>query len=217
MNDKYANYLDIFTISEIWWQPYPKYHISRKGNIFSLKGILYPNTRSVKKYTRKNQLIHRSLQAKIFDSILNIGYFDPLPVVREFPIIIQNRGRKPGQKGSFYLADYFFPTALGGKGLIVELDSEYHKEDSDSIRDSYILETYGLSTFRMKNFEKAEVQKTKFKELCSLLRSEPASEKPRVFDFSSTIRDFISSKLSGKDNKRNISLINEEDIDNELF
>ena len=29
--------------------------------------------------------------AKIFDAIINIGYFNPLTVYREFPIIIENR------------------------------------------------------------------------------------------------------------------------------
>lgn len=209
--------MDIFVIPEIWWQPYPKYHVSRKGNMFSLKGILYPDTRSVKKYTRKNQLIHRSLQAKIFDSLLNIGYFNPLLVVKEYPIVIQNNSRLPQQKGSFYLADYFFPTVLAGKGLIVELDSDYHEEDSDSIRDKYIQEVYGIPTFRMKNFDRGDCQKTKFKELCGLLRSEPVAEKPRVLDYSSTIRDYVSSKILKTGIGSDITLISDEELDNEIF
>ena len=212
-----TNFLEVFTIPELWWQPLPKYHVSRKGNVFSLKGILYPDTRSVKKYTRKNQLIHRSLQAKIFDSLLNIGYFNPLPVVKEFPIVIQNRNRRPGQRGSFYLADYYFPTALDGRGLVVELDSEYHLEDPDSLRDEYLRETYGIQTFRMAHFEREDVQKRKFPELCALLRSLPTSDKPRALDYGETIRSFVSSKLSGKETSPEVSLISESDMDDELF
>lgn len=212
------NYLEIFTIPDIWWQTYPIYHVSARGNMFSLKSILYPNSRSSKKYTRKNQLIHRSLQAKLFDCLLNIGYFEPLMVAKEFPFVIQNNNRFPGQKGSYYLADAFFPTALNGRGLIVELDSDYHHPDSDGLRDRYLQETYGVQTFRIKNFERADVQKGKFKELCELLRSEPASEKPRVFNFMPTIQDYIREKLGGKAlTDLPVSLISDEDLDSDEF
>lgn len=215
--ERLVNYLEIFTIPDIWWQTYPVYHVSSRGNMFSLKSILFPNSRSCKKYTRKNQLIYRSLQAKMFDCIVNIGYFDPLPVVREFPFVIQNHNRFPGQKGSYYLADYLFPTALGGKGLIVELDSDYHHPDSDGLRDRYLQETYGIQTFRIKNFEKENIQKGKFKELCELLRSEQPSQKPRVFNFMPTIQGYIREKLGGKSLSSSLplSLISDEDLEND--
>lgn len=216
LEQKYINYLEVFVIPEIWWQPYPVYHVSAKGNMFSLKSILYiQNGKSAKKYSRKNQLVKRSTQAKIFDALLNIGYFDPLPVVREFPFVIQNHNRLPGMQGSYFLADYMFPTALGGKGLAVELDSEYHHVDSDALRDKYILDTYGVQTFRLKNFERSDVQKGKFKELCQLLRSEQPSSKPIPFDFSKTIRDYIGVKLHGKPLGTTLDLINDSELDSE--
>ena len=213
IQQRYINYLDVFIIPEIWWQPYPTYHVSSRGNMYSLKNILYLNNgKSKKKYTRYNQLCKRSLQAKMFDMLLNIKYFHPLPVVREFPIIIQNHNRLPGMKKSgFYLCDYFFPTALGGKGLAVELDSEYHSEEKDGIRDEYLFKAFGIQTFRLRNFERAEIQKGKFNELCQLLRSEQPSQQPKVFDFSYSIREYIHNKLSTNNNIQLIDL-SETDI-----
>lgn len=212
------NYLEVFTFPDLWWQPYPVYHVSAKGNMFSLKGILnIQNGKSSKKYSRKNQLVKRSTQAKIFDALININYWQPLLVAREFPFLIQNHNRYPGMKGSWFQADYFFPTALGGKGLAVELDSEYHNETSDAIRDRYLKETYGIEIFRLKNFERESVQKGKFQELCALLRSEQASDQPRIFNFSQTIQNYINEKLGpiGGMKLEDLShlLINDENLD----
>lgn len=213
---KLIDYLEVFTIPEIWWQVYPIYHVSAKGNMFSLKSILYiQNGKGTKKYSRKNQLIHRSTQAKIFDALINIGYFDPLPVVREFPFIIQNHNRKKGMAGSYYLSDYYFPTALGGKGLAVELDSEYHSTTQDALRDSYLKETYGVEIFRIRHFERADVQRGRFKELCNLLRSQEPSTQPRVFNFMTTIQDYIRSKMGPGGLITPIPLINDTDLTDE--
>lgn len=197
-NGQAITYRETFIIPDLWWQPYPVYHVSEKGNLYSLKSILYPNPRSIKKFTRNKQLKNRSMQAKMMDMLLNVGYFDPLPVAREFPFIIQNGKRLKGMKGGYFLLDYFFPTVLGGKGLAVELDSEYHKKEKDAVRDLYLLKNYGIRTFRISHLERPEVQKGKFKELCQLLRSEEAaSGHPKPFNFSETIHEY----LKGKDTK----------------
>lgn len=184
---KDIDYLEKFFFPDIYWQPYYTYNVSESGKLFNLKTIINPG-KSAKKFTRKKQLTKRSLQAKIFDSFINIGFFNPLIVVREFPIIIQNSSRLPNQKGSFYLADYFFPTVLEGNGLFVELDSDYHKPEEDKIRDEYLLGTLGVQTFRITGLDKESVQKGKFQNLLELLRSKEASSTPRVFDFGENIK-----------------------------
>ena len=180
---KIENYLETFFFPDIPFQPYPIYDVSENGNIFNLKSILYPSPSSAKKFTRRKQLIHRSLQAKIFDALINIGYWDPLVVIKEFPIIIQNHLRLPKQEGSFILLDYYFPNL----NLCVELDSELHKEEKDIIRDQY-LNQLGIKIFRIRNLERADVQKGKFKELTSMMRSMTPNDNFRIFSFSDNIR-----------------------------
>ena len=87
----------------------------------------------------------------MFDMLINVGFWDPLPVVREFPVIIQNHLRTPGIDGGFFLIDYFFPTL----NLAVELDSDLHNDAKDRARDQY-MERIGIETFRIRNLEKPE-------------------------------------------------------------
>ena len=180
---KKKDYTELFKFPDIPWQNYPVYSISEAGNIFNLKSILYPSPKSRKKFTRRKHLIYRSLQEKIFDSLINIGYWQPLIVVREFPVIIMNDLRLPGQSGGFYMIDYFFPTVLEGRGLFLELDSELHDRSKDELRDSYLRDRLGVETFRLSHFEKESTQKGEFHNLTRLIRSKPASEIPRTFDF----------------------------------
>lgn len=192
--NKKINYLEIFTFSDIYWQPYPVYNISESGNLFNFKSIINP-VKSSRKYTRNKQLKKRSLQAKIFDSFINIGYFNPLIVVKEYPVVILNSHRLEGQEGGFYLIDYFFPNVLGGKGLFVELDSDYHDSKKDEIRDRYLLETLGVKTFRITGLDKESVQKGRFQELIKLLRSEEAvTGVPRVFDYRENIKNYLQER-----------------------
>lgn len=182
---KITNYLETFMFPDIPFQPYPVYTISKNDNLFNLRSILYPSPSSAKKFTRKKQLSHRSLQAKIFDALVNVGYFEPLVVVREFPIIIQNHLRLSEQEGSYYLCDYFFPTLKdsgGHWGLSVELDSELHEEDRDEVRDRY-MESIGVLVFRIRNFERPDVQRNRFRELTQILKSLENVGEPRVFSF----------------------------------
>ncbi len=182
---KIKNYLETFSFQDIPFQLYPVYSISESGVLFNFKSVIYPSDRSAKKFTRKKQLAFRSLQAKIFDAFINVGYFNPLPVIREYPVVVQNHLRLPGQTGAYYLCDYFFPTLRdnqGHWGLVVELDSDLHNEEADSIRDSYF-ERIGILVFRIRHLERADVQKTKFQELTKTMRSMEDCGKPRVFSF----------------------------------
>ena len=172
------NYKDVFFFDDIPWQPYPVYSVSEKGKAYNLKSILYPNKTSAKKFTRNKQLKKRSIQAKMFDMLINIGFWDPLPVVKEFPIIIQNHLRAPNIDGGFFLLDYFFPTL----SLAIELDSDLHNEKKDESRDMY-LQKIGVETFRIKNLEKPENQKKRFRELTSKMRKMTPTESPRIFSF----------------------------------
>ena len=123
---------------------YPVYVLTETGKVINFKAVSYPNPRSIKRYTRLKQLRKRSLQAKIFDAIVNIGYFAPLTVWPEFPVVIQNSKRLPGQTGTYYYLDYYFPEVR----LAVELDSDLHNPGKDKIRDQY-LRSIGIEVFRM--------------------------------------------------------------------
>ena len=174
---KKIDYFETFLFPDIPFQLYPIYSVSESGQVINIKSMMYPSPKSCKKFTRNKQLRNRSLQAKIFDAIINIGYFNPLTVIKEFPIIIQNSRRISGQE------DYYFPNL----NICVELDSELHKDHKDKIRDKY-LESLGITTFRIRNLEKEQVQKVKFPELASLLRSRTPKSSPDIFAFSENIR-----------------------------
>jgi len=178
--------LNNFFFPDIPWQPYPIYSISKSGRKYNLKNIIYPNQRSIKKYTRKKQLSKRSLQAKIFDAIINIGYFDPLVVVKEFPVILDHT-KNINIDGGYFLLDYFIPNLQDDVfwGLDIELDSEYHSPDKDKIRDEYLEEELKIRVFRISHLEKSDVQKKQFKELTILMRSMRRVDSPRVLRFNS--------------------------------
>ena len=182
---KIKDYLETFSFQDIPFQLYPMYSISESGVLFNFKSVVYPSDRSVKRFTRKKQLAFRSLQAKIFDAFINVGFFNPLLVVRDYPVVVQNHLRLENQTGAYYLCDYFFPTLKddqGHWGLVVELDSELHDEEADSIRDAY-LERIGLLVFRIKHLERPDVQKNRFCELTKTMREMEDCGKPRVFSF----------------------------------
>lgn len=178
--------LKTFTFPDIPWQPYPEQSVAKSGRKYSLKSIIYPNPKSRKKFTRNKQLVKRSLQAKFFDAFINIGYFDPLTVVREFPIVILNSLRLPGLDNGFILLDYFIPNLKDDKhwGLDIELDSDLHSPEKDKIRDEY-LENLGILVFRISHLEKPETQKKRFKELVRVMNMMTRTDAPRIFSFSS--------------------------------
>lgn len=173
---KTINYKETFTFPDI---PvlYPVYALSESGKVMNFKSISYPTPRSKKKFTRNKQLSQRSMQAKIFDAFINVGYFDPLIVYREFPVVIQNALRLPGQSGMYYYLDYYFPELH----LAVELDSDLHNSEKDKLRDLY-LNKLGITVFRIQDLQKPNIQKTKFKELTALMRK-IGKKNPIQFDF----------------------------------
>lgn len=179
---KTVDYMETFVFPDIPTQVYPVYSVSEKGNVFNFKNIIYPNAKSIKKFTRNKQLKSRSQQARIFDSFINIGYFNPLITYREFPIVIQNHLRLSNLGGGYFLLDYYFPQLR----LAVELDSDLHSEEKDKLRDTY-LEKIGIQVFRIKNLEKESIQKTKFKDLTKLMRGLEIKNYPQ-FSFLDNIR-----------------------------
>lgn len=180
---KITNYLETFTFPDIPWQPYPVYSVSENGNLYNLKSILLPESGSVKKFTRGKQLKNRSQQAKMFDMLINIGFWDPLLVVREFPVIIQNHLRPKGLEGGYFLLDYYFPTLR----LAIELDSDYHDAEKDKNRDEY-LKLAGINTYRIRNLEKTTTQKKEFRELTAYMRGLKPLDNPTIFSFTDNVR-----------------------------
>lgn len=180
------NYLETFTFPDIPGQSYPVYAVGRGGKIVNFKAIIYPNRTSCKKFTRNKQLKKRSLQAKIFDALINVGYFDPLIVYREFPVIIENSKRLPEMKsGLFWLLDYYFPELR----LAVELDSDLHNEDKDSVRDEYLKRNLGISVYRLKNFNLEVTQKGEFKNLTKMMREMVPIKNPPQHIFTTDLLD----------------------------
>ena len=185
---KQINYKETFTFPDI---PvlYPVYALSESGKVMNFKSISYPTPKSKKKFTRNKQLSQRSMQAKIFDAFINVGYFDPLIVYREFPVVIQNALRLPGQSGMYYYLDYYFPELH----LAVELDSDLHNPEKDKLRDLY-LNKLGITVFRIQDLQKPNIQKTKFKELTALMRK-IGKKNPIQFDF---CRDIFQYALTSQ-------------------
>lgn len=165
---------------------YPVYAINEKGKIVNFKSIIYPNSRSKKKFTRAKQLSNRSLQAKMFDMLIRIDYFKPLQVWTEFPVVIQNSLRIPGQTGMYLLLDYYFPELH----LAVELDSSLHDEERDRTRDTY-LGKLGIRVYRLNGLHKPSVQSKEFKNLTSEMRK--IGILPQIsFDFQKDLRELVS-------------------------
>lgn len=186
---KNKNYLETFLFPGID-VIYPVYALNENGRIMNFKSIVYPSPKSRKKYTRRKQLVNRSLQAKIFDAIINIGYFDPLQVIPEFPIVIQNSLRIPGQTGLYMLLDYYFPELR----LNVELDSDLHSPEKDKLRDKY-LERLGIAVWRINGLHKSSVQKKEFPELTKWMREN--GKKPLIsFDFQKDLKEWVRKKSS---------------------
>ena len=185
-----------FMIPGINFQSFPVYALAKTGRIVNFKNVVYPNATSAKKYTRRKQLVRRSQQAKLFDMLINIGYFDGLgEVVKEMPIIIENSKRPEGlTSGLFWLLDYYFPNIR----LAVELDSEYHEgersERKDKLRDKYLLENHGIQVFRMKNFHLESVQRGKFHELTALLKTMEPTPEPVPLIFTNDLYEYLKKK-----------------------
>lgn len=169
---------------------YPVYAFNEEGKVINFRSIIYPSPKSKKKFTRAKQLSNRSLQAKMFDMLIRIGYFEPLQVWPEFPIVIQNSLRIPGQTGMYLLLDYYFPELH----LAVELDSDYHNSEKDKLRDQYLTKL-GIKVYRLDGLHKPSVQGKEFKALTSEMRK--IGVHPQLsFDFQKDLREWIQKKSS---------------------
>ena len=104
-------------------------------------------------------------------------------VIKEFPIIIQNHLRLPELQGGYFLLDYYFPNL----SLCVELDSDLHYEKKDDIRDNY-LSQLGIEVYRIRHFERPDVQSGRFKELTKKMREMTPTDNPKIFSFTDNIR-----------------------------
>lgn len=181
--------LETFFFPDIPLQPYPTHSISSSGNVFNIKNIIYPG-KSKKKFSRAKQLLgKRSQQARMFDFLINIGYWNPLVCIREFPIFIENSKRLDPRQPSFYLLDYFFPEL----SLCWELDSDYHKSDLDEIRDKYLKDFFEIETFRIRNLEKPDIQKKGFRDLVEKMKS-MIPHPQIVYDFMGDLRKLNEEK-----------------------
>lgn len=186
------NYREKFWLPGIEFMSFNKYAISKSGKLVNFESIVYPNARSSKKFTRKKQLSRRSLQAKIFDALINIGYFSGLgEVVREMPVILENSKRVEGlDSGLFILLDYYFPSLK----LAVELDSDLHSPEKDKIRDLYLGSNFGIDVFRIKDFQLESVQKKRFHELTDLLKTKTPEHNPKPLNFSTDLEDYLRKR-----------------------
>ena len=180
-------WLDTFMFPDIPLQ-YPVYAFNEEKKLINFKGLIYPSPKSKRKFSRAKQLSSRSLQAKMFDMLIRIGYFDPLQVWTEFPVVIQNSLRVPGQSGMYLLLDYYFPELH----LAVELDSELHNTEKDRLRDQYLAKL-GIQVHRLNGLHKPSVQGKEFKVLTARMRSIGVLP-PLHFDFQLDIREWVREK-----------------------
>lgn len=184
------NYRQKFFIPDIPTQPYPVYAISESGRIVNFKNMVYPNSKSIKRFTRLKQLRKRSKQALLFDFLIRINYWNPLTVYREFPVIIENDKRMNNQTGLFYLLDYYFPELK----LAVELDSDLHSKSKDNIRDEYLKKVCGIRTFRIIGLDNSKTQSTRFMELVEMIKKINPIPNPKPLIFTSTLFRYLTKK-----------------------
>lgn len=103
-------------------------------------------------HSRKYQLKNRSIQALLFDTLIDVGYFKLVgiedEIIKEFPLI--NTRSDIDDNRSYYLLDYFIPS----KSLCIELDSTYHDDrlDLDKRKDEF-LKSLGIEVLRVRDFQ----------------------------------------------------------------
>ena len=124
--------------------------------------------------------------------LINIGYFQGLgDIVKEMPILIENSKRIPDLPGGlFFLLDYWFPSL----SLAVELDSDYHDNMKDEIRDKFLMSAYGIQVFRIRDLQKESVQKKRFHEFTALLKSIIPDPNPAPLIFTGDLYQYLSER-----------------------
>lgn len=129
---------------------YPRFISSKSGDYYDFKKVLLNSI-----YGRNYQLNNRSKQSSYFDFTIDINYFQ-INILREIPIIIENKFRPINEERNYYLLDYLIPS----KSLVIELDSDFHDPDKDKMKDEY-LNKLGLEVYRIYNLTSDDVIKLK--------------------------------------------------------
>lgn len=111
--------------------------------------------------SRAYRLINRSTQEKLMDLLVRINYFN-IKIHREVPFICDNKYNE------YYFADYYIPEC----NLVIELDSDYHDEIKDKVRDRYF-ENLDIKVIRFKDFSANDEELNKIKEEIILNKSNP--------------------------------------------
>ena len=142
MNNKYE-----FEIEGII---YPRFILSKSYDYYDFKKVL---SNSI--YGRNYQLNNRSKQSSHFDFTIDINYFQ-INILKEIPIIIEDKFRSINEERNYYLLDYLIPS----KSLVIELDSDYHDPIKDKMKDEY-LSKLGLEVYRIYNLTSNDVIKLK--------------------------------------------------------
>lgn len=168
MNNKYE-----FEIEGII---YPRFILSKSGDYYDFRKVL---SNSI--YGRNYQLNHRSRQSYTFDILTDLNYFN-LPILKEVPIIIEDKFRSINEDRNYYLLDYLVPS----KSLVIELDSDYHNPTKDKMKDEY-LSKLGLDVYRIYNLTSDDVIK-----LRNYINSIP--DKEFKLDYSDLINKCIEYK-----------------------
>ena len=125
-------------------------------------------------YGRKYQLNHRSNQEKVIDFLIDIDYFKHY-IIKEFPVIRRDSG------GLYYLLDYYIPT----KGIAIELDSGFHDQIKDKIRDKY-LNSLGIKVLRI--YDVFNHLSENIKKIYDFI--ELSELRSIIFDYSDIIEDY---------------------------
>lgn len=145
---------------------YPRFILDKtKTKYYDFKKVLNSPL-----YSRTYQLNNRSTQSIQFDLLIDINYFNLLgineTIFKEFVLINTNRDN---DDRTFYLLDYFIPS----KSLCIELDSSYHDDNLDRLKDKF-LESLGIKVLRIRDFNIET--KTKLNSILNFIQSNPYNE-----------------------------------------
>ena len=175
---------------------YPRFILNKnKDKYYDFKtSVLKSN------YSRTYQLNNRSIQSIIFDKLIEIDYFNLLgineTILKEFVLI--NTDLDNDKTRSYYLLDYFIPS----KSLCIELDSNFHYEDKDKIKDKF-LNSLGIKVLRIRDFNIDT--KNKLNSIINFIQSNPYNE--FKVDYSELIEEYEEYKRNIE--KNNMSRITE--------
>lgn len=180
---------------------YPRFILNKtKTKYYDFKKVLNSPL-----YSRIYQLNNRSTQSIQFDLLIDINHFNLLgineTILKEFVLINTNRDN---DDRTFYLLDYFIPS----KSLCIELDSSYHDDNLDRLKDKF-LESLGIKVLRIRDFNIDT--KNKLEVIVNFIQSNPYNE--FKVDYSELIEEYEEYKKISSD----IIYINKENCKNLYF